>query len=369
MSAKTSKEKPVESLTPAQAEKELAHLAKEIAGHDQCYYQDDAPTVTDAEYDALRRRNAAIEAHFPDLVRADSPAARVGAKPAARFEKVRHARPMLSLDNAFDDEDVTDFVARIRRFLGLPEDAPLTFVAEPKIDGLAMSLRYEKGRLTIGATRGDGAEGENVTANVRTVKDIPHALKGNNIPEIFEVRGEVYMSHADFAAMNKRQESEGGKLFANPRNAAAGSLRQLDSSITAKRPLRFFAYSWGEVSDVPGDTHWDVLQALKRFGFPVNPMIRRCKSVEDMLAFYNEVQEKRAGLGYDIDGVVYKIDRLDLQDRLGFVSRSPRWAIAHKFPAEQAESVVERIAVYVGRTGVLTPVAHIKPVNVGGVVV
>jgi DNA ligase (NAD+) len=358
-----------DQLTQDQAKGELARLAKEIAEHDRRYYQDDAPTVTDAEYDALRRRNQDIEKRFPELIRHDSPSQRVGAKPAERFEKVRHARPMLSLDNAFTDEDVVDFAARVRRFLALPESEELVLAAEPKIDGLSCSLRYEKGELVLGATRGDGAEGENVTANVRTIADIPKKFAGQNAPDVFEVRGEVYMSHADFAAMNRRQEKAGEKIFANPRNAAAGSLRQLDPAITARRPLRFFAYHWGEVSELPGATHWDVLQAFKAWGFPVNPLTRRCGTVEEALVFYEEVQHSRSALGYDIDGVVYKVDRLDLQNRLGFVSRSPRWAIAHKFPAEQAESVVERIAVYVGRTGALTPVAHIKPVTVGGVVV
>jgi len=366
VSARTGKA--ANQLTLEEARAELARLAEEIAEHDRFYYQEDAPKISDADYDALRRRNTEIEAAFPELIRADSPSERVGAAPVARFEKVRHAVPMLSLGNAFTEEDVTDFVARIRRFLNHAEDAELAFVAEPKIDGLAVNLRYEKGKLVLGATRGDGAEGENVTVNIRTLKDIPHSLKGR-FPDILEVRGEIYMSHADFAAMNERQEKEGGKIFANPRNAAAGSLRQLDPSITAKRPLRFFAYAWGEVSEPLGKTQSDYLAAFRRWGFPVNELIRKCLSSADLLAFYKDVQEERAKLGYDIDGVVYKIDDLKLQDRLGFVSRSPRWAIAHKFPAEQAESVVEEIAVYVGRTGVLTPVAHIAPVTVGGVVV
>ena len=363
------REKPVELLTEEEAKTELARLAHSIAESDRLYYQEDAPRISDAEYDALRRRNDEIEKHFPELIRHDSPSQRVGAKPAERFEKVRHARPMLSLDNAFTADDVRDFVARIRRFLGFPAGEELVLVAEPKIDGLSSSIRYEHGRLVLGATRGDGAEGENVTANIRTIGDVPKIIRGRNVPEIFEVRGEVYMSHADFAELNRRQEKAGEKIFANPRNSAAGSLRQLDPANTAKRPLRFFAYHWGEVSALPGDTHWDVLHAMKSWGFPVNPLTRRCRTVDEVLEFYEDVQHKRADLGYDIDGVVYKVDRLDLQNRLGFVSRSPRWAIAHKFPAEQAESTVERIAVYVGRTGALTPVAHIKPVTVGGVVV
>ena len=363
------KEKPVELLTEEEAKTELARLAQTIAENDRLYHQEDSPRISDAEYDALRRRNDEIEKRFPELIRHDSPSQRVGAKPAERFEKVRHARPMLSLDNAFTADDVRDFVARIRRFLALPAGEELVLVAEPKIDGLSSSIRYEHGRLVLGATRGDGAEGENVTANIRTIGDVPKIIRGRNVPEIFEVRGEVYMSHADFAELNRRQEKAGEKIFANPRNSAAGSLRQLDPAITAKRPLRFFAYHWGEVSALPGDSHWDVLQAMKSWSFPVNPLARRCRTVEEVLEFYEDVQHKRADLGYDIDGVVYKVDRLDLQNRLGFVSRSPRWATAHKFPAEQAESTVERIAVYVGRTGTLTPVAHIKPVTVGGVVV
>jgi DNA ligase (NAD+) len=362
-------DKPVVQLTEADAKRELARLARTIAEHDRHYYQEDAPVISDAEYDALRERNDAIEARFPELIRADSPSQLVGAKPAERFEKVRHARPMLSLDNAFSEEDVRDFVARVRRFLGLPESERVTLVAEPKIDGLSCSLRYDHGRLVMGATRGDGTEGENVTANVRTLRDIPHRFHGRNPPALFEVRGEVYMSHADFAALNRRQEKAGEKIFANPRNAAAGSLRQLDPNVTACRPLKFFAYHWGETSELPADTHWGMLQALKGWGFVVNPRIERCHSVDAVLDFYRGMQHARADLGYDIDGVVYKVDRLDLQERLGYVSRSPRWAIAHKFPAEQAESTVERIEVYVGRTGTLTPVAHIKPITVGGVVV
>ena len=363
------KDKPVDQLSETEAKAELARLAKEIAEHDRRYYQDDAPAISDAEYDTLRRRNDEIEQSFPELIRKDSPSQRIGAKPAERFEKVRHARPMLSLDNAFTDDDVRDFVARVRRFLALPPEEELVLVAEPKIDGLSSSLRYEKGEFVLGATRGDGQEGENVTANIRTIADVPKKLHGRNPPEIFEVRGEVYMSHADFAALNRRQAKAGDKIFANPRNSAAGSLRQLDPSITARRPLRFFAYHWGEASELPGNTHWEVLQALKHWGFPVNPLTRRCRDVKEALEFYEGMQHKRADLGYDIDGVVYKVDRLDLQARLGFVSRSPRWAIAHKFPAEQAESTVGKIEVYVGRTGTLTPVAHIKPVTVGGVVV
>jgi DNA ligase (NAD+) len=362
-------EKPPQQLTESEAKIELERLAHEIAEHDRRYYQEDAPTVSDAEYDALRRRNDEIEAAFPELIRHDSPSQRVGAKPAERFEKVRHSRPMLSLDNAFTDEEVRDFFLRAKRFLGLPPDEELALIAEPKIDGLSTSLRYENGELVLGATRGDGTEGENVTANIRTVKDVPKSFGGKNPPGVFEVRGEVYMSHKDFAALNERQQKAGEKIFANPRNSAAGSLRQLDPSLTARRPLRFFAYHWAETSELPGKTHWEILQALKKWGFPVNPLTSRCETLDECLKFYAGMQHKRATLGYDIDGVVYKLDRLDLQNRLGYVSRSPRWAVAHKFPAEQAESIVERIAVYVGRTGQLTPVAHVKPVTVGGVVV
>ncbi len=360
--------KPVEKLSQTEAKRELAALAQQLAGYDRAYFQDDSPKVSDADYDALRRRNAAIEARFPDLVRPDSPSHRVGAKPSAKFAKVVHARPMLSLDNAFHDEDVADFVARVQRFLGLKEDDELTITAEPKIDGLSASLRYEDGLFVQGATRGDGVEGEDITPNLRTLKDVPLRLHGR-APKILEVRGEVYMTHADFAALNKRQEKDGKPVFANPRNSAAGSVRQLDPAITASRPLHFFAYTWGEASELPADTQWGTLQAFKGWGFRVNPLIRKCKTVDEVLAFYRDIEVKRATLGYDIDGVVYKVDRLDLQDRLGFVSRSPRWAIAHKFAAEQADTILQDIDIQVGRTGKLAPVAKLKPVTVGGVVV
>jgi len=358
----------VDALTEAQAKAELKRLAAEIGGHDRRYYQEDAPSISDAAYDALRRRNEEIEARFPGLTRGDSPSQRVGAQPAQKFAKVRHAVPMLSLGNAFAEEDVRDFVDRIRRFLGLKEDS-IVFTAEPKIDGLSCSLRYEAGRLVNGATRGDGFEGEDVTANVRTIGDIPEKLAGRNLPEVCEVRGEVYMSHPDFAALNQRQEKEGRQIFANPRNAAAGSLRQLDPSITASRPLKFFAYSYGEMSALPADTQSRVLKWLAARGFTINPLTRTCTTVEDLLAFHHEIELKRATLGYDIDGVVYKVDRLDWQARLGFVSRNPRWAIAHKFPAEKATTIVKAIDIQVGRTGALTPVAKLEPVTVGGVVV
>ncbi len=360
--------KPIEKLNEREAAKELESLASEIAEHDRRYHGEDAPTISDADYDALRRRNSAIEARFPKLIRPDSPSHRVGAKASERFAKVIHAKPMLSLDNAFADEDVADFCARVRRFLGMTEEAELAFVCEPKIDGLSASLRYEDGVFVQGATRGDGTEGEDITANLRTLRDIPLRLKGA-APKVLEVRGEVYMTHADFAALNQRQEAAGDKVFANPRNSAAGSVRQLDAAITAARPLHFFAYAWGEVSDLPADTQWGMLQAFKAFGFKVNPEARRVTTTDAMLAFYRGIGEKRAGLAYDIDGVVYKVDSLELQNRLGFVSRSPRWATAHKFPAEQAETVVQDIEIQVGRTGKLTPVAKLKPVTVGGVVV
>jgi DNA ligase (NAD+) len=343
-------------------------LAREIAEHDRAYYREDAPTLLDFEYDELRKRNAEIEARFPDLVRPDSPSHRVGAKPSEKFGKVVHRVAMLSLDNAFEDQDVADFAARVRRFLGLKEDDDLVFTAEPKIDGLSASLRYENGVFVLGATRGDGAEGEDITANLRTLKDIPLRLHGKP-PEVLEVRGEVYMTHKDFAALNKRQEAEGEKVFANPRNSAAGSVRQLDPSITAARPLHFFAYAWGETSVLPAKTQWDMLQAFKSYGFQVNPLVRRCKTTDELLKFYRDIESSRANLGYDIDGVVYKVDDLGLQERLGFVSRSPRWAIAHKFPAEQAETILEGIDIQVGRTGKLAPVARLRPVTVGGVVV
>ena len=359
---------PPDALSPLEAAAEIARLSDEIREHDRRYYQDDAPSVSDAEYDRLRRRLLALEARFPELRRADSPSLNVGAGPSEKFEKVTHRVAMLSLDNAFSDEDVGDFVGRVHRFLATHGEA-VAFTAEPKIDGLSLSLRYEAGRLVSAATRGDGAEGENVTANVRTVADIPQVLP-DGVPGVLEVRGEVYMSHADFAALNARQEAAGEKTFANPRNAAAGSLRQLDPRITASRPLKFFAYAWGEVSeDWRVATQMERVAAFGTWGFPINPRMELCGSVEAMLAVYRRLEADRAGLGYDIDGVVYKVDRLDLQERLGFVSRSPRWAIAHKFPAERATTLLEGIDIQVGRTGAHTPVARLAPVTVGGVVV
>ena len=360
--------KAVDKLTSAEAEKELDRLAKDIAEADRKYHGEDAPELTDAAYDALRLRNAQIEARFPLLVRADSPSHRVGAKASEKFAKVTHRVPMLSLDNAFSDEDVADFLGRVRRFLGLKDDDDIAVTAEPKIDGLSASLRYEHGVLVQGATRGDGQEGEDITANLRTINDIPLRLKGKP-PAVLEVRGEVYMTHKAFEALNKRQEKDGKPTYANPRNSAAGSVRQLDPSITASRALNFFAYTWGEISDMPAKTQSGMLEKFQSYGFSVNPLVRRCETLAEILKFYRDIESKRARLGYDIDGVVYKVDRLDLQERLGFVSRSPRWATAHKFPAEQAETVLEDIEIQVGRTGKLAPVARLRPVTVGGVVV
>ncbi|MGD9766493.1 MAG: NAD-dependent DNA ligase LigA [Pseudolabrys sp.] len=359
----------IDAMTPRQAKREHTRLQAEIAEHDKRYYQDDAPTVSDAEYDALRRRYNAIEQKFPDLVTQGSLSLTVGAAPARGFAKVRHTVPMLSLDNAFSEEDVADFVERIRRFLKLADDEPIIFLAEPKIDGLSMSLRYEDGELVRAATRGDGTEGEDVTANIRTLKDVPQKLKGRNLPAICEMRGEVYMKKADFLALNERQTAAGGQVFANPRNSAAGSLRQKDPTITASRPLHFFAYSWGELTKVPEKTQSAMVAWMAARGFDTNPLSKVCKSVKELVAFHRSIGERRAKLDYDIDGVVYKVDRLDWQERLGFVSRSPRWAIAHKFAAERAETVLNGIDIQVGRTGALTPVAKLEPVTVGGVVV
>jgi DNA ligase (NAD+) len=359
----------VDDLSERGAKAEHARLEAEIAGHDRRYYQDDAPTVSDAEYDRLRRRYGEIEARFPQLHTLQSLTQRVGAAPAARFAKVRHAVPMLSLDNAFTVADVVDFVARIRRFLRLPEDEVIAFSAEPKIDGLSMSLRYENGELVTGATRGDGAEGEDVTANVKTIAHIPHRLSGREVPAVTEVRGEVYMTKKAFLELNRKQAEAGKPLYVNPRNTAAGSLRQLDASITASRPLGFFAYAWGEMSEMPADTQSGMIKWFEACGFKTNPLTRMCRSVEELLEFHHKIEAQRGTLDYDIDGVVYKVDRLDWQERLGFVSRNPRWAIAHKFPAEQATTVVRDIEIQVGRTGALTPVAKLEPVTVGGVVV
>ncbi len=360
-------EKAVETLTEAEAAQELAELAEKLGAANLAYHRDDAPEISDAAYDALKARNAALEARFPKLKRADSPSEQVGAPLAEGFGKVRHAVRMLSLANAFDDEDITDFDARIRRYLNLADDAPLTYTAEPKIDGLSLSLRYENGTLVQAATRGDGSEGENVTENARTIADIPQKIEG--APELLEVRGEVFMSHADFEALNTRHAAQGGKTFANPRNAAAGSLRQLDPEITRVRPLSFFAYAWGALSAPLADTQSGAIARLAAMGFRTNPLTMRCDGPMELLAHYGEIEQQRATLGYDIDGVVYKVDDLALQGRLGFRSTTPRWAIAHKFPAELAWTRLDAIDIQVGRTGALSPVARLSPVTVGGVVV
>src|SRR6059058_3348092 len=370
MMAKSKKTPPtdVAKLTKAQAKVEHMRLALEFEGHDKRYYQEDAPSVTDAEYDALRQRVNAIERRFPEFVSSDSPSQKVGAAPSGRFKKVRHAVPMLSLDNAFAEQDVIDFAGRITRFLKLPDDK-IDFSAEPKIDGLSMSLRYEGGELVTAATRGDGAEGEDVTANIRTLEDVPERLKGRNVPDICEVRGEVYMTKHAFLALNERQKAAGDTIFANPRNSAAGSLRQKDPNITASRPLGFFAYAWGEMSAMPEATQTGMIHWFERCGFKTNPLTKLCHSVEQLIAFHRKIEESRAGLDYDIDGVVYKVDRIDWQERLGFVSRTPRWGIAHKFPAERAMTVLRDIEIQVGRTGSFTPVGKLEPVGVGGVIV
>jgi DNA ligase (NAD+) len=356
----------IDSLTEAEAAEELARLAAELAYHDAAYHTHDAPEISDAQYDLLRRRNAAIEARFPALIRADSPSTRIGGAPESGFAKLRHRTPMLSLDNAFDAIEFAEFSTRAKRFLGRTE--PLVFVAEPKIDGLSINLTYERGHFVRGATRGDGTEGEDVTANLRTIKSIPDRLHGD-APATIEIRGEVFMTKADFLALNQAQAEAGSKIFANPRNAAAGSLRQLDATITGGRPLSLFAYAQGESSEPVAETHWEYLERLKGWGFEVNPLSRRLGSETDAEPFQDEIGLARSGLGYDIDGVVYKIDDLGLQRRLGFVGRAPRWAIAWKFPAEQATTALREIRIQVGRTGALTPVAELEPVNVGGVLV
>jgi DNA ligase (NAD+) len=360
---------PVELLTAKQAKAEHARLTADISAHDRRYYQQDRPTISDAEYDALRARYTAIEARFPELRTLESLSLKVGVAPTGRFRKVRHAVPMLSLDNAMADADVIDFVGRIRRFLKLGDNETIAFSAEPKIDGLSMSLRYEDGALVTAATRGDGSEGEDVTANIRTLKDVPQQLKGRNVTLVCEVRGEVYMTKGAFLKLNERQKEAGATIFANPRNSAAGSLRQKDPAITASRPLGFFAYAWGEMSAMPAETQTGMIQWFETCGFKTNPLTKLCRSTEELLAFRRKIEEQRAELDYDIDGVVYKVDRIDWQERLGFVSRSPRWAVAHKFPAERAMTVVKGVLITVGRTGVLTPTAQLEPVGVGGVIV
>jgi DNA ligase (NAD+) len=360
--------KAVDTLSAEEAQAELAWLSFEIARHDLLYHQGDQPEISDADYDALKRRNDAIEARFPELVREDSPSQRVGAAPAAAFQQITHSRPMLSLDNTFSDADVADFVGSVYRFLGRLPDDSIAFTAEPKIDGLSMSIRYENGRMVSAATRGDGTTGENVTANIRTIREIPQQLPAG-VPAVVEVRGEVYMAKSDFLALNAQMEAEGKQTYVNPRNTASGSLRQLDPKVTASRKLRFFAYAWGEMSEMPATTQMGMVETFQSWGFPVNPLMKRLSSVAEILAHYHEIGLKRPDLDYDIDGVVYKVDELALQERLGFRSRSPRWATAHKFPAEQAFTTVEAIDIQVGRTGALTPVARLTPITVGGVVV
>ncbi|WOE76495.1 NAD-dependent DNA ligase LigA [Alterisphingorhabdus coralli] len=391
------------TLSEADAANELMRLAKAIAHHNKLYHAEDSPEISDAEYDALVKRNTALEEAFPHLVREDSPSKQVGAAVATSpLSKVTHAKRLYSLDNGFSDEDIADWLARVRRYLNLAEDAPVAVTAEDKIDGLSCSLRYEKGELVLAATRGDGLVGEDVTANVRTIAEIPQTLsplpfrggvggggvqqapgqddsphpnpspKGEGlyeIPDIFEIRGEIYMAKEDFTALNERQEAAGEKVFANPRNAAAGSLRQKDPSVTASRPLKFWAHGWGEASTVPGETQMQVIQAIQSWGVPVSPLLKRFETLKDLLAHYRSIETQRAELPYDIDGVVYKVDRLDWQERLGFVAKAPRWALAHKFPAERAETTLEAIDIQVGRTGKLTPVGRLTPVTVGGVVV
>lgn len=358
----------VADLTEEDAKAELKRLADEIAYHDKLYHQKDAPEISDAAYDALRRRNNEIEARFPELIRADSPNRRIGAAPSQTFAKVVHAKPMLSLDNAFDEEDVRAFFQKMKNFLRLDTES-LALTAEPKIDGLSMSLRYQRGEFVQGATRGDGETGEDVTANLRTIREIPHRLHGKSWPDLLEVRGEIYIDRKGFFALNAEREKAGEPVFANPRNSAAGSVRQLDPTITASRPLHFFAYAWGEVSAEFATTHWQALEKFRVWGFTVNPLSKLCRGVDELLAFYRSVAAERAELPYDIDGVVYKVNDLKLQERLGFAARAPRWAIAHKFPAEQGQTVIDDIKIQVGRTGKLTPVAELEPLTIGGVVV
>ena len=359
----------IDTLTPEQATEELAFLAEEIARHDRLYHQQDTPEISDADYDALRRRNQAIEAAFPDLIRPDSPSHRVGAEPIDVFGKVRHNLPMLSLDNAMSDDDVVEFLKRVRRFLSIADDGLIEIVAEPKIDGLSASLRYENGLFVQGATRGDGQIGEDITQNLRTINDIPLTLKTDDAPPILEVRGEVYMTQDEFAKLNERRAAADEPVFANPRNSAAGSLRQLDSKITASRALRFFAYSWGEANPPIEGSYHDFIDRLASYGFQTNPLTRRCQTADELASYHRQVAEQRHALAYDIDGIVLKVDRIDLQRRLGFVGRAPRWAIAHKFAAEQATTKINEITIQVGRTGAMTPVANLEPVTVGGVVV
>ncbi|MDY0041913.1 MAG: NAD-dependent DNA ligase LigA, partial [Desulforhabdus sp.] len=368
-------EKPVELLTQQEAEAELAELAQLIAHHDKLYYEEDQPEIDDARYDALRQRNDAIEVRFPELIRSDGPSRRIGAAPATGFKKVQHAVPMLSLNNAFSEQDIADWLDGIRNFLLELKDSsvPIEIVCEPKIDGVSLGIRYEHGELKFAATRGNGLEGEDVTVNVRTIDEIPHRLHGKRWPDVLEVRGEIYMNDEDFLKLNAQQEQAGGKIFANPRNAAAGSLRQLDASVTASRPLRFFAYTWGDMSGPFADSQWEARYKIRDWGFHINEPSRLVEITEqelsELIDYYDDLQLQRSELGFSIDGTVLKINRLDWQSRLGFVSRSPRWAIAWKFPPEQALTVIESIQCQVGRTGKITPVAFLKPINVGGVLV
>jgi len=366
---KTAAPSDVAALTKGQAKAELKRLAEEIAEHDRLYYQHDAPVISDTDYDKLRRRLEAVEKRFPDLVTAATPSAKVGAAALEKFGKVRHRVPMLSLNNAFSTDEVEDFVARVRRLLGLVPDEPLELTAEPKIDGLSVSLRYDKGLLVEAATRGDGYEGENVTANIRMVKDVPQRLAGRDVPETIDIRGEIYMRLEDFLKLTAGQQAAGSRTFASPRNAAAGSLRQLDPSITAARPLGFFAYTWGEARPLPGKTQWEACRAFRRWGLPVNDLMDLCGGTKELFELYRKLELERAKLGYEIDGVVYKVNRIDYQERLGFVSRAPRWGLAHKFTAEKTATILEGIEIQVGRTGALTPVARLKPVTISGVVV
>lgn len=360
---------PIEKLTEQEAEKELERLAHLIAYHDRLYYLEDQPEISDAEYDQLRLRNTAIERQFPSLIREDSPSLRIGAPVFGPFKKVQHRNPVLSLDNGFGDQDIYDFFERARRFLGLSREINIEVVAEPKIDGLSATLEYHQGKFTLGATRGDGNEGEDITANLKTITDIPELISSADFPSVTEIRGEVYMRHEDFMAMNETREAQGLPLFANPRNAAAGSVRQLDPNVTASRPLKFFAYACDEYAPFHVHTHWEFLEKLKNAGFVVNPMAKLCKDINEVLTYYRNLEAQRANLPYDIDGIVYKINRIDWQNRMGYSARSPRWALAHKFPAEKARTTIEDILIQVGRTGTLTPVAALQPVTVGGVVV
>lgn len=360
---------PVEKLTEEEAKAELKRLSESIAYHDRLYYLEDQPIISDAEYDELRLRNIAIENRFPFLMRKDSPSLKIGSPLQGPFKKVLHLKPVLSLDNAFEDRDVYDFFERIRRFLGLSLDTPIEIVAEPKIDGLSATLEYQKGQFVLGATRGDGNEGEDITANLKTLKDIPHLISNPHFPQLIEIRGEVYMRHEDFMMMNEERKIKGEALFANPRNAAAGSVRQLDAQITASRPLKFFAYGCDDYTPFQIKTHWEYLQKLQDYGFVVNPLARLCKDAEEVINYYRKLEADRATLPYDIDGIVYKLNRLDWQNRMGYSARAPRWALAHKFPAQKAQTLINDILIQVGRTGVLTPVAALEPVTVGGVVV